>query len=75
MQFSKYLLAFVLSVVLAEAAEYSSPSLHSHEKPRTTLKYAGYKHRYGYEDHDRTKTTHGNTTSFMTRNLKNKIIE
>jgi hypothetical protein len=75
MQFSKYLLTFVLSAVLTEAAEYSSPSIHSHEKPRTTLKYEDHRHGYGYEDHDGTKNTHGNTTSFMTRNLTNKIIE
>jgi len=80
MQFSKHLLAFVLSFALVGATEHS---LHStdketskhHDAPRTTKKYEDY--RYGYEngEHYKTKTTHGNTTSFIARNLAKGSIE
>jgi len=84
MQFSKYLLAFVLSSVLAEASDYysagtgeetskrmvskASTVVHTHDAPQTTMTSKG--HKYGYEDkdYDKTKTTHGNNTSFMNRN-------
>jgi hypothetical protein len=74
MQLSKYILALALSAILAEATEHSSVSpgketskqaaskastvVHSHETPKTTLKYDDYSHGYEDKDYDNTKTTH-----------------
>jgi hypothetical protein len=72
MQLSKYLLAFVLSSVLAEATNYYSAStgeetskrmvskastvVHTHDAPRTTMASEGYKYGYEDKDHDHDKT-------------------
>jgi hypothetical protein len=85
MQFSKYLLAFVLSSVLAEATEHPSLStrketpsqqistksatIHYYEAPKPTLKDEDYEYDHEEEEHNRTTTTHGTTTSFATGNL------
>jgi hypothetical protein len=85
MRFCKYLLVFILSFVLVEASDYYSPStgeetskrvvskastvVHSHDALQTTMKSEGRKYGYEDKDHDKTKTTHGNTALLMTRSL------
>jgi hypothetical protein len=85
MQFSKYLLAFVLSIALAEATEYSSPSTGKETSKRmvskastvnhSTLKHEDYEHGYEDEGYGKTKTAHGNTTTFIAKNLTKEVIE